>query len=419
LTKFPRFPDVLPRNAGLLLLLAGVVATACGGDGSSGESAGSADSAAGNVVTLTGAGATFPYPIYARWFSVYSRSNPVRVNYQSIGSGGGIRQMIEGTVDFGATDAPLTDEDLDRIPGTLSLPTVLGAVVVTYNLPELGQPVRLDGETISAIFLGEITRWQDPRIARLNPGVAMPDREIIPVHRSDGSGTTYVFTDYLTEISASWGLRVGRGNAVRWVTGLGARGNEGVTGQVRQVPGAIGYVEQVFARQQGLPMASILNRHGDFVAPSIEATSRAAEGVLERVVETGDFRQSIVDPETEGAYPISSWTYLLLEPHMADCRKAGALLDVIRWAITEGDAHARELHYAPLPDGVRPLVLERLDTVTCGRERVPAREVVPEDLERPDGDPDGDAGATSGGSPGADAGGDAATGRTEGSPERA
>ncbi len=330
---------------------------------------------ASGQLTLTGAGATFPYPIYARWFSIYSRENPVRINYQSIGSGGGIRQMIAGTVDFGATDAPLTEEDLERIPGTLSIPMVLGAVVVTYNLPGLDAPLQLDSETISAMFLGEITRWRDPRILALNPGVEFPDRDIIPVHRSDGSGTTYVFTDFLYTVSAAWRTRVGRGNAVRWPTGLGARGNEGVTGQVKQAPGAVGYVEQVYARQNNLPMASVLNRNGEFTNPSIEATSRAAEGLEARIPDNDDFRLSIVDAEAPGAYPIASWTYLLVSPHMEDCRRAEALLDVIRWSLLEGEEDVRALNYAPLTMGVRLRALNALRVVTCGSE---ARAVAPE-----------------------------------------
>ncbi len=323
------------------------------------------------VLTITGAGATFPFPIYARWFSVYGRENPsVRINYQSIGSGGGIRQMIEGTVDFGATDAPLTQEDLDRIPGTLSIPTVLGAVVLTYNLPGLASPLNLDGEVIAGIFLGEIRRWRDPRILALNPGVEFPDRDIIPAHRSDGSGTTYVFTDYLHEVSPAWRTRVGRGNAVRWPTGLGARGNEGVTGQVRQSPGAIGYVEQVFARQNNLPMAQVQNRHGEFVAPSIDAVTRAAAGLEERVVD-GDFRLSIVDTDAQGGYPISAWTYLLISPHFPDCGRGEAILELIRWALLEGESHVVDLNYAPLTMGVRVLALETLKSVTCGSARRP------------------------------------------------
>jgi phosphate transport system substrate-binding protein len=278
--------------------------------------------------------------------------------------------MLQGTVDFGATDAPLTDEDLERIPGTLSIPTVLGAVVLTYNLPGLDGPLNLDGEVIAGIFLGEIRRWRDPRIESLNPGVIFPDRDIIPVHRSDGSGTTYVFTDYLSARSAAWRTRVGRGNAVRWPTGLGARGNEGVTGQVRQAPGAIGYVEQVFARQNRLPMAAIRNRTGVFVAPSIAATTAAADGLLDRI-EEDDFRLSIVDAEGADAYPISSWTYLLIAPHMRDCGRAEALLEVIRWALLEGESHVLELNYAPLAPAIRIRALEALKVVTCGPEATP------------------------------------------------
>jgi phosphate transport system substrate-binding protein len=275
--RCPRGPRrIRPLALALLGALLGLGGAGCWSTGSDAASDDPTEAAQAGQITLTGAGATFPYPIYARWFSVYHQQTGVRINYQSIGSGGGIRQMIEGTVEFGATDAPLTEEDLARIPGTLSIPTVLGAVVLTYNLPGLEGTVRLDGETIAGIFLGEIRRWRDPRIQVLNPGVEFPDRDIIPVHRSDGSGTTYVFTDYLGAISPAWRSRVGTGNAVRWPTGLGARGNEGVTGQVRQSPGGIGYVEQVFARQNNLPMADIRNARGEFVSPSIEATTAAA-----------------------------------------------------------------------------------------------------------------------------------------------
>ncbi|MEX2527618.1 MAG: phosphate ABC transporter substrate-binding protein PstS [Gemmatimonadota bacterium] len=347
-----------------LLFLAASLLVGCSGGGA--EDVGSDDPPPGSTFTITGAGATFPYPIYSRWFSIYSQNNPVRVNYQSIGSGGGIRQMIEGTVDFGATDAPLADEDLDRIPGTLSLPMVLGSVVLTYNLPGLEAPLRLDGEAIAAIFLGELTRWRDPRILRLNPGVVFPDRDIIPAHRSDGSGTTYVFTDFLSEVSPAWRSVVGRGNAVRWPTGLGARGNEGVTGQVRQSPGAIGYVEQVFARQNDLPMAQVRNQQGEFVSPSTEATTRAASGLAERIPENDDFRLSIVNAEAPGAYPISSWTYILLPPHFPDCRLGRAVGDLLVWALLEGDEDVRTLNYAPLSADMKERVVGALTKVTCG-----------------------------------------------------
>jgi phosphate transport system substrate-binding protein len=327
--------------------------------------------AAGGDVTITGAGATFPYPIYSRWFAKYSDANPVRVNYQSVGSGAGIQQMIEGTVDFGATDAPLTDQNLAQIPGTLSIPMVLGSVAITYNLSEIRNPLRLDGATIAGIFLGEIARWNDPRIAALNPGVPLPNRDIIAVYRADGSGTTYVFTDYLAEVSPEWRDVVGRGNAVSWPTGLGARGNEGISGQVQQTPGSIGYVEQVFARQNNLPMAEIANQDGDFVAPSIEATTLAASGLAARIPANNDFRLSIVNAPGAGAYPISSWTYLLVAPHFEDCGKGRALLDLIRWSLIQGEADAVALHYAPLSEEVCDRALEAIEVVTCGANRAP------------------------------------------------
>lgn len=326
----------------------------------------------GATVTLTGAGATFPYPIYSRWFSKYSEANPsVRVNYQSVGSSGGIQQMIAKTVDFGATDAPLSQENLAQIPGTISIPMVLGSVAITYNLPELTSPIRLDGEAIAGIFLGEITSWRDSRIAALNPGISLPDRDIIAVYRSDGSGTTYVFTDYLAAVSPEWSEAVGRGNAVSWPSGLGARGNEGITGQIQLTEGSVGYVEQVYARENNLPMAEVRNRNGDFVAPSIEATTLAASGLAARIPANNDFRLSIVDAEGAGAYPISSWTYLLVAPHFEDCGKGKALLDLIRWALTEGEDDAVALNYAPLSEEVRTRALSALEVVTCGTDRAP------------------------------------------------
>jgi phosphate transport system substrate-binding protein len=344
---------------------------ACGGDTEGrtpGEMAGAA--ASGAATSLVGAGATFPFPLYSRWFNSYAQANPVRVNYQSLGSGAGIRQFIEGTVDFGASDAPMSDEELARVPsGALNLPTVLGSVVITYNVPGLTGPLQLDGATISGVFLGEIQRWNDPRLAQLNPGVALPDRPILPVHRSDGSGTTYVFTDYLSVVDPAFQQRVGRGTAVRWPVGLGGKGNEGVTGQVRQTEGAMGYVEQVYARQNQLPMASVRNRSGAFVSPSVEATTAAALGIEIRVQEQGDFRVSIVDAPAAEAYPISSWTYLLVRQHMEDCGKARSLARVVEWAIRNGDEMATALHYAPLPDGVKDDVLARLATLTCGPDR--------------------------------------------------
>jgi phosphate transport system substrate-binding protein len=359
------------RAALAVAVLCGLAA--CGGD-TEGRTPGDTSGAAGPgaATTLVGAGATFPFPLYSRWFNSYAQQNPVRVNYQSLGSGAGIRQFIEGTVDFGASDAPMSDEELGRVPGgALNLPTVLGSVVLTYNVPGLTEPLRLDAETISGIFLGEIQRWNDPRLASLNPGVSLPDRALLPVHRSDGSGTTFVFTDYLSAVSPEFRRFVGRGTAVRWPTGLGGKGNEGVTGQVRQTEGAIGYVEQVYARQNQLPMAAVRNRSGAFVEPSVEATTAAAAGIQDRVEQQGDFRVSIVDAPAPDAYPISSWTYLLVRQHMESCAKAASIVNVVEWAIREGDEQARALHYAPLPADVKGDVLARLGAVTCGPERLP------------------------------------------------
>ena len=356
-------------------LLAAFALAACGGgDGGGatpGEMAKQAGSA-GGAVTLTGAGATFPYPIYSKWFAEYGKDHPVRVNYQSQGSGAGIRQITEGTVDFGASDAPMTDEELAKRPDVLHVPSVLGAVTMAYNLPQVTQRLNLDGDVIAGIYLGEIRRWNDPRIAALNPGVQLPAADILPVYRSDGSGTTYVFTDYLSAVSPAWQSRVGRGKSVRWPAGLGAKGNEGVTGQVRQSPGSIGYIELAYAAQANVPTAAVRNRAGSFVAPTEEATSAAAAQVGDQIRRHPDFRFSIVNAPGADAYPIASFTYLLVPAHMEDCAKARSLVQVVEWALTEGGQMAAELHYAPLPEAMRGAVLQRLRTVTCGPQRQPA-----------------------------------------------
>lgn len=360
------------RIRGTSLVVAMVGLAACGGDQEEMTPGAMTQSpAAGGTLTLTGAGATFPYPVYSKWFSEYADLADVRVNYQSIGSGGGIRQLTEGTVDFGASDAPMNEEELARAPGTLHFPTVVGAIAVTYNLPDLQAPLKLDGETLDAIFRGEITRWNDPRIANLNPGAALPDRDILVVHRSDGSGTTYVFTDYLSAVSPTWAERIGTGKSVDWPVGLGAKGNEGVTGQVEQTPGSIGYVEQAYAQQNDLPMAAILNSSGEFVQPTLAATTAAAAGAASQLSGDTDFRVSIVNPAGAASYPISAWTYLLVPPNIPTCEKARALADLYQWALTDGSATAQEIGYAPLPDNVRELALDRWQQVTCGEDRQP------------------------------------------------
>lgn len=369
-------------GVGLVVLAFGA---ACGGDREGTTPGGMTQRTAnpsGDEVTLIGAGATFPYPVYSAWFSEYSEQNPVRVNYQSIGSGGGIRQLMEGTVDFGASDAPMTEDELAEAPGTLHLPTVIGAVAATYNLPSLTEPIRLDGPTLAGIFLGDITEWNDPRIQQLNPGAALPDRPILVVYRTDGSGTTYIFTEYLASVSPEWREQVGYGKAVRWPVGLGGKGNEGVAGQVTQTEGAIGYVEQVYARQSDLPTAAIENRSGNFVQPTLAATSAAADGIAEQIGPDGDFRISIVNAEGAEAYPITAWTYLLIPPHFENCTKARALYNLYGWTQTEGVDMARELGYAPIPPSVREQALDRWSTVTCGPDREPVeteRAAVPEE----------------------------------------
>ncbi|HEU5049193.1 MAG TPA: phosphate ABC transporter substrate-binding protein PstS [Gemmatimonadales bacterium] len=313
---------------------------------------------------LTGAGATFPNPIYTKWFDEYHRQKGVQINYQSIGSGGGIRQFTEGTVDFGATDGPMTDEQIAGVQGNVAhIPTVLGADVVTYNLPSLGQTrLKLDGAVIADIFLGKISRWNDARLAALNPGVALPDQPILVVHRSDGSGTTFIFTDYLSKISPEWKEKVGAATSVSWPTGLGGKGNEGVTQQVKQNEGTIGYVELIYAISNGLPYADVRNAAGNFVEPTLASVSAAAASA--NLTPGTDFRVSITDPPGEAAYPIASFTWLLVRPEPTDSAKAATLRDFLQWMITpEAQRMATDLHYAPLPMPVIELVQARIDSL--------------------------------------------------------
>ena len=318
---------------------------------------------------LTGAGATFPYPIYSKWFSDYATKTGVKINYQSIGSGGGIRQLSEQTVDFGATDAPMSDADLAKAKGgpVLHIPTVLGAVVVTYNVPELRRPLRLDGVVLAEIFLGKITKWNDARIAALNAGTRLPATDILVVHRSDGSGTSYVFTDYLANVSSEWATKPGKGKEVQWPVGLGGKGNEGVAGQVKQLPGSIGYVELAYAKQNKLAYADIKNAKGQFVTPTIAAVTAAAAGAAAALPPTTDYRISIVNAAGKGAYPISSFTWLLVYQQQSDAEKGKKLLDFVRWALTDGEKSAPTLDYAPLPAAMTKQLIKRLGTVTVAQ----------------------------------------------------
>ncbi len=315
---------------------------------------------------LTGAGATFPYPLYSKWFDAYASKTGVKINYQSIGSGGGIRQLSEQTVDFGATDAPMSDAELAKAKGgaVLHIPTALGAVAVVYNLTEATQPIKLTGDVLAAIYQGQITKWNDARIASLNSGAKMPATDILVVHRSDGSGTSYVFTDYLANVSAPWATKPGKGKEVQWPVGLGAKGNEGVAGQVKQTPGAIGYVELAYANQNKMATAMMKNAAGEFVAPTIASVTAAAAGASAKLPAMTDYRVSIVNAAGAGVYPISSFTWIILYEKQADAAKGKKVIDFLRWALgAEGQGMEAPLDYAPLPDKMRSDLLAKLDTV--------------------------------------------------------
>ena len=342
-----------------------VVLLACGSHHPSFFSRVSADIP--NGASLTGAGATFPNPIYSKWFSEYNKKTGVQINYQSIGSGGGIKQFTEGTVDFGATDGPMTDQQLGAVGGqVLHIPTVMGAVVLTWNLPSLGaSQLKFDGPTIGDIYLGKITKWNDTRMVSLNPGVKLPDQDIIVVHRSDGSGTSYIFTDYLSKISPEWKQKVGKSTSVNWPVGLGGKGNEGVTQQIKQTEGSVGYVELIYAEANKLPYAEVKNTTGQFVKPSLESVTQAAASA--QFEKTTDFRVSITNAPGEGAYPISSFTWLLVRPDQKDVEKAKAMKGFLEWMVTpEAQAMASQLVYAPLPPKVVELIKDRLKTLKAG-----------------------------------------------------
>ncbi len=309
---------------------------------------------------INGAGATFPYPIYSKWFDAYTKVDPsVRINYQSIGSGGGQKQILEQTVDFGASDGPMSDENLAKAPGKiLHIPTVAGAVVATYNLPGT-KNLKLDGETLAGIFLGKVTKWNDGAIAALNPGVKLPKTDIVVVHRSDGSGTSYIWTDYLSSVSPEWQQKAGKGTSVKWPTGIGAKGNEGVSGQVKQLPGAIGYVELVYALQNKMSMADVKNKAGKFVTPTPQAVTAA----LKSATIPEDFRFSMVNCDGADAYPVSGATWLLIYQQQKDSAKGKKLVEFLKWMISDGEKMALDLQYAPLPEEVQKRVLQQVESI--------------------------------------------------------
>ncbi len=301
--------------------------------------------------TLNGAGATFPYPMYSKWFSEYNKlHSDIQINYQSIGSGGGIRQVLNGTVDFGASDGPMTDEQLKEAKvKILHIPTVLGADVPAYNIPGVSGEIKFTPEVLANIFLGKIASWNDPAIAKANPGMNLPNQPIIVVHRSDGSGTTYIWTDYLSKVSKDWESSVGKGTSVKWPVGLGGKGNEGVAGQIRQLAGSIGYIELIYAVENKITYGSVQNAGGNFVKASLDGVTEAAASVKTM---PADFRVSITNAPGKTAYPISSFTWLLIPVQSKDAKKGKILSDFLNWMVTDGQKMTAQLSYAPLPENV-------------------------------------------------------------------
>ena len=346
-----------------------VAVTACGSSNSSSSGGGGSSSGSKLSGTINGAGATFPLPVYQEWAARLKDTKGLTVNYQGIGSGGGIAQFTAGTVDFGATDSPMEDSEVaaaKKKGDPVHVPSVFGAVTVSYNVQGVDKGLKLDGKTVADIFLGKIKKWNDPRIAALNAGATLPNSDILVVHRSDGSGTTFIFTDYLSKVSPEWARVVGKGKEVKWPTGIGAKGNEGVAGQVKQTPGAIAYVELAYAKQNNLPYASIRNAAGNFVQPTMETIYAAAESAAPNIPANTDYRISIVNAPGANAYPIASFTWLLVYRNPQDTAKARLLTDFLKWALTDGSAAARALDFGPLPPAMAERLKARLDSIAPG-----------------------------------------------------
>jgi phosphate transport system substrate-binding protein len=312
---------------------------------------------------INGAGATFPYPIYSRWFTEYNKVHPeVKINYQSIGSGGGIRQVSEGTVDFGATDGPMSDQQIAEAKvKTQHIPTVLGAVVPVYNIPGVNKTLNFSSEVIADIYLGTISKWNDPRLAKDNPGVSFPDKAILPVYRSDGSGTTYIFTDFLSKVSADFQGKVGKGTSVKWPTGIGQKGNEGVAGMVRQSPYSFGYVELIYARANNMQFGAVKNKAGKFLQATTDGVTAAAAAAAKAMPR--DYRVSITNADGPDSYPISSFTWLLIPLQSKDPAKGKALQGFLEWMLDTGESEASSMTYAPLPKQVQDMVRQTIKTV--------------------------------------------------------
>jgi phosphate transport system substrate-binding protein len=319
--------------------------------------------AGASAQNINGAGATFPYPIYSKWFSEYQQQHPdVKINYQSIGSGGGIRQVSDGTVDFGASDGPMSDQQIASAKvKTQHIPTVLGAVVPVYNIPGVNKELNFSGDEIADIYLGKITKWNDPRLAKDNPGTNLPDHAILPVYRSDGSGTTYIFTDYLSKVSSAWNSGPGKGGAVNWPVGIGQKGNEGVAGMVRQSPYTFGYVELIYALQNKMSYGLVKNTSGKFVRASTDSVTAAAASTAKTM--PADYRVSITNAAGPDSYPISSFTWLLIPTHSTDAAKTKALVGFLNWMLDHGESEAASLSYAPLPKQVQDMVRKSITTI--------------------------------------------------------
>src|SRR4051794_13999310 len=318
---------------------------------------------AAQTIQITGAGATFPTPIYSKWFDEYNKQHAnVRINYQSVGSGAGIRQVQAQTVFFGATDGPMTNEQMQQAAGKIvHIPTVLGAVVPVYNIPNMKTELKFNGQILADIFLGKVTKWNDPQLAKLNPGVTLPGSDITVVHRSDGSGTTYIWVDFLSKMSQEFIKRVGVNTSVNWPTGVGGKGNEGVSGLVTQTPGSIGYVELIYALQNKISYGTVQNMAGKFVQASIESVTAAAAAASKSM--PGDFRVSITNAPGDNVYPISSFTWLLLYENAPDKKQAKTMVDFVKWALTDGQKFAKDLGYAPLPQTVIDMEMKALGQV--------------------------------------------------------
>jgi phosphate transport system substrate-binding protein len=321
---------------------------------------------AGGNVSLHGAGATFPNPLYQKWLSEYEKLYPhIKIDYQSIGSGGGVKQLKEQTIDFGASDPPMKDEDMKSAPGEIvHIPTVLGAVIITYNLSGINQPLKFSPDVIADIFLGKIKKWNDARLAADNAGVTLPANDITVVHRSDGSGTSAVFTDYLSKVSPEWKEKVGSGTSPSWPVGLGGKGNEGVTGQVKATPNTIGYVELAYAVQNKLPVGHVKNGSGAFIEPTIDSVTAAAAASAANTPE--DLRVSITNASGAQSYPIASYTYILVYKDQKDAAKGKALVDFLWWGIHDGEGFAKSLQYSPLPADIVTRAEAKIKSITSG-----------------------------------------------------